>query len=97
MDFDEQKAIEFIRKRLPNSADPNIDDDEILNIIDMIFDYYEENGFCNVDADDDLELDVDDLLAYVKKMVAHDQDSPFSVEEVEAIVSAELEFEDSLL
>lgn len=98
MEYDEQKAIDFIRTRLPQTVDSSIDDDEILNIIDMIFDYYDENGFCDLDLDDDddAELDVDDLMAYVKKMVAKDQDSPFSVEEVEAIVNAELDYEDSL-
>ena len=97
MDFDEQKAIDFIRTRLPKTTDPNIDDDEILNIIDMIYDYYDENGLTDIDIDDDAELDVDDLMAYVKKMVARDPNSPFSVDEVEAIVNAELDFEDSLL
>lgn len=96
IEFDEQKAIDFIAARLPQSASK--DGDEILNIIDIIFDYYDENGLCDIDVDDDdAELDIDDLMAYVKKMAAKDRDCPFSVQEIEAIVNAELDFEDSLM
>ena len=59
MEFDETKAIEFIKSRLPENA-PNYDDDEILNIIDMIFDYYEDNGLLDINADDEGE-DIDNI------------------------------------
>lgn len=97
MEYDEQAAIDFIRTKLPAGTAENYDDDEILNVIDMIFDYYDENGFLDLNLDDGPEeLDTADLLAYVKKMVAKDRESPFSVDEVEKIVLAELDYEDSL-
>lgn len=95
MEFDETKAIEFIKSRLPENA-PNYDDDEILNIIDMIFDYYEDNGLLDINADDEDE-DIDKIISYVNKMLAKDTYSTIKSEHVPLIVSAEIEYEESLI
>lgn len=96
MEYDEQKAVEFIRTKLPASSSQEYDDDEILNVVDMIWDYYDENGFLDLDLDDDGpdELDINDLLSYVKKMIAKDRNSPLSIKDAEIIVKAELDYED---
>ncbi len=97
MEYDEKEAIKHIRTRLSAESNAEYDDDEILNVIDMIWDYYDENGFCSMNFDEGPdELDVDDLLKYVKKLVAKDRMSPLKVDDVELIVDAELEFEDML-
>lgn len=97
MEFDEQAAIDFIRTKLPADSRQQFDDDEILNVIDIIWDYYEENGYLDIEVvDDDDVLNTDDLLAYVKKVIAKDSNSPLTVKDVETIVEAELEYEDSL-
>ena len=95
MEYDEEKAVEYIRKQLPADSAQRFDDDEILNVMDMIYDYYEDNGFLDMSLEDGPdEVDVDDLLKYVKRLVAKDPQSPLTVDEVEAIVKAELEYED---
>ena len=74
-------------------------EDEILNVLDAIMDYYDEHGLNDISADMDDEdgLDMDDLLKYVKKMIAKDKKSPLTPEDVEIIVTAEVEYEDSLM
>lgn len=42
MRFDEDEAIKFIRNYMPENIRNLYSDDEILNIIDMIWDYYEQ-------------------------------------------------------
>ncbi len=97
MDFDEQAAIDFIRTKLPANSREQFDDDEILNVIDIIWDYYEDNGFLEMELEDGPdELDVEDLKKYVKKMIAKDQASPLTFDDVDRIVDAELDYEDSL-
>lgn len=98
MQYDEQAAIDYIRTQLPATSRNEFDDDEILNVIDMIWDYYEDNGFLDMNMDDDGpdELDTADLLTYVKKMVAKDRNSPLTIDDVEKIVKAELDYEDSI-
>lgn len=97
MEFDEQQAIDFIREH----ADADLstyDDDQILNVIDIIFDWYEDNGFLDPEMDDeDEEPDVATLAAHVKKMLLKDKGSTIAPEHVEPIVFAELDYENSLL
>lgn len=96
--FDEDNAVEFIRKELTQDVSDKYDDDEILCIIDIIWDYYERKGFLsiNVEVTDDEVLDVDDLVKYVKKEVKNDHDLIMDPKDVEAIVKAELDYEESL-
>lgn len=98
MEFDENDAIAYIRTKLPKKTIEQIDDDEILNVIDIIWDYYEDNGFLSMDLDEDGpdELDMEDLKKYVKKMIAKDRNSPLTFDDVDRIVDAEVDYEDSL-
>lgn len=98
MEYDEQKAIDYIRTKLPAKSREQYDDDEILNVIDIVWDYYEDNGFLSMDMDDDGpdELDMADLKKYVKKVIAKDRNSPLTTEDVERIVEAEVDYEDSI-
>ncbi|MEE0974716.1 MAG: hypothetical protein UH853_03275 [Muribaculaceae bacterium] len=95
MDFDESKAIEYIKSHLPEGA-PDYDEDEILNVIDIIFDYYEDNGMLDIDFDDE-EDETEGLIAHVAKMLSKDPYSTILPEHVSAIVTAEIEYENSLL
>ena len=66
MEFDETKAIEYMREAIGRRAEA-YDDDQLLNLIDIIWDFYEENGLLDIDADeeiDDEEAVLDDLVAY---------------------------------
>ncbi len=97
LEFNENKAIEAIKSRLPEGVE--YDDDEILNVIDIIFDYYEENGLLDIDCDaDDVDEDkmIYDLYAYVAKMLKKDPYSLIKSEHIETIVAAELEYERSI-
>ena len=67
-------------------------------IIDTIWDYYENKGFLSLDMDETEEeiLDSDDLINYVKKEVANEEEILMDPADVGQIVKAELEYEESL-
>lgn len=96
--FDEDKAIEFIRKMLPADVSMKFSDDEILYVIDIIWDWYEKNGYLKIDAGvtDDEILDVDKLTAYVRKEVARDKEMMMDPQDLDLVVKAELEYEESI-
>ncbi len=97
MEFDENDAIKYIRNIAPEEIANKYDDDELLNLIDIIYDYYEANGLLELDLDDDDdELDVDDLCSYVARMLRKDKGATLSVEDAPAFVQAYLEYENSL-
>lgn len=96
--FDEDNAVQFIRTTLPADIRDRYTDDEILYVVDIIWDYYEKRGFLsldNVETDDEL-LDVDDLTKYVKKELAKDEEAVLDQEHIKYIVKGELEYEESL-
>lgn len=99
MEFDEAKAVAFINERLKCAGRNTYDEDEVLNIIDMIWDFYQENGLLSLDADpdedpDDIEAE---LIDYVHRMLRKDKNAGVLPEDVAIMVAAELEYEDSVL
>lgn len=96
--FDEEQAIAFIRNVVGKKISDKYSDDELLFIIDTIWDYYENNGFLSLDMDETEEeiLDPDSLTEYVKKEVANDEELIMDPSDIAAIVKAELEYEESL-
>lgn len=97
--FNENNAVRFIRSRLPKEVNEHTDDDDdILCIVDLIWDYYEKKGmlsFENIDESEEL-LDEADLIRYVKKESSAIEDLSFSARTIEIIVKAELDYEKSL-
>lgn len=98
MEFEEKKAIEYINSVLVAEGRTSYPEDEILNVIDMIWDFYEENGLLDPDFDEDDEDDdiESDLIAYVTRMLAKDRASLISPDDIRLIINAEIEYEDSL-
>lgn len=96
--FDEEKALIFIRKAVGQKISDKYSDDELLFIIDTIWDYYENKGFLSLDMDETEEeiLDSDDLINYVKKEVANEEEIMMDSSDIGLIVKAELEYEESL-
>ncbi len=98
MEFDETKAIQYMRDNVDAALSAKYaDDDELLNLIDLIYDYYEANGLLDIDVDDeDDDLDVDDLLSYITRMLRKDKGAELDPADTEPFVKAYLAYEASL-
>lgn len=97
-DFDEKEAVRAMRATLSPEASLRCNDDELLNIIDIIWDWYEDQGLLDIDAEaDDDDVNVEALNSHVRKMLAKDRMSPIRPDEVESLVAAELQYEQSLI
>lgn len=98
MEFDELKAVTFINNRLREAGRDAYPEDEVLNVIDMIWDFYEENGLLDVDADDDTDDDIEpDMIDYVNRMIRKDKGASVDPRDVPIMVRAEVDYEDSVL
>lgn len=96
-EFQEKDAVAAMRATLSPEASARIDDDELLNIIDIIWDWYDDQGLLEIDAEADSEdVNVDALVSHVRKMLAKDKLSPITPAEVEPLVAAQLRYEQSL-
>lgn len=99
MEFDELKAVEAMNKALVDASRTPYESDEVLNVVDMIWDFYEENGLLDIESDpnddpDDIEQEVVD---YVKRMLRKDKDATVSPDDVDILVRAEMAYEDSII
>ena len=96
--YDEDNAIAFIRKTLPENVNARYDDDEILYVIDIIWEWYEKNGYLDLNAQvtEEEEHDLTRLTAYVKAQLKKDQEIEMDPADVDLIVKGEIEYEESI-
>ncbi|OJU56127.1 MAG: hypothetical protein BGN96_14965 [Bacteroidales bacterium 45-6] len=98
LNYDEDDAVRFIQKHLPQEMKGKFTDDEINYVIDIVYDFYDEKGFMNEETDEDstVEIDEEELIQYVLKSIKKDKIKPFIEEEVTSIIQGELDYSDSL-
>lgn len=98
MDYNEDSAVAYIRKNAATTRKYSADD--VLEIIDIIWDYYEAKGLLSLDFDEDDDSadgpDIDDLVAHARKVLAKDKGTRILAEDVPALIQAELEYEAAL-
>lgn len=96
--YDEQDAVDFIRECLPEKIRDKYDDDEILFVIDIIWDWYDKHGFTSLDMDASGEDDVDvtRLTDFVKREIQKSEFIEMDIKDVALIVKGELSYEESI-
>lgn len=101
-DYDENKAIKAMSATLDEERR---NEDAVCEVLDLIFDYYEENGEFDIDFSEDEDFDGDDngvdtdamtdyIFKYLKK---HPAEVRFTKEEILRMVEAELAYEETLI
>ncbi|MDR1602297.1 MAG: hypothetical protein LBS42_07715 [Tannerella sp.] len=97
---DDDEAVRFIRNCLPQEMKENVSDDDILYIIDVIYDFYDVSGFLDEDGEEDddatVEIDEDLLIQYVEKSARKDGVRHFALDEIALIVQGELAYCESI-
>ena len=89
--YDEKEAVAFIRQRVANA-----DEAVILDVIDAIYDYYDETDGLEIDFDeDDNSEDTDDVAAICTYAVDAVKNADPAL--IESIIRAELDYQQSLL
>lgn len=96
--YDEGDSVKFIRNYLPQELKEKFTDDDINYIVDLVYDFYDSKGYLSDEGDDegDIEIDEDELTAYVVKNAKKDGIGKFDPEEILFIVQGELEYCDSI-
>jgi len=95
MEYNEEDAIRYMRGHVAGAE--AYDDDQILNLIDIIFDYYEDNGGLDIDCDSSEEDDAKAIAAHAACLLARDKGNLIRPEHIAPLVAAEIEYEISLI
>ncbi len=95
--YDEDDAVKFIQNYLPQEMKEKYTDDEINYIIDIVYEFYDEKGFFE-EAEEDgvVDIDEDEIIAYVLKNTKKDQMNTFSSDDIAFIIQGELAYCDSI-
>ncbi|MBD8388109.1 hypothetical protein [Dysgonomonas sp. BGC7] len=96
--YDEEDAVKYIQNYLPQEMKGKYTNDEINYIIDIVYDYYDEKGFMNEDTAEDavVDIDEDEIVAYVLKYTKKEKINNFIAEEIAFIIQGELAYCDSI-
>lgn len=97
-EYDEDMAVAYIRKAVGENVSSQYSDDEILLVIDIIWDYYERKGLTSLSkkTTDEEVLDEEALTKYVRKEIKSDGQMLMDPADLDKIISAELDYEESL-
>lgn len=93
-EYDEDEAIAIMGKALGADA-PS--EEDIYQVLDLIFDYYDENGELDIDADADEDTDIDEMVSYIARYLKGKSSTVLPPAQIKALVLAEIAYEDSLL
>lgn len=95
--YDEDAAIKFIRTFISEESNQKFTDDDILFVIDCIWDFYDDKGFLELsDTDEDDEFDIDEMVEYVAKAIKKDGEIKATNEEIKLIIKGEIDYEESI-
>lgn len=96
--FDEEKAIAFIRSTLPAEVNEQYSDDDIIFVIDLIWEYYEQNGYLTLDADitEEESIDIDKMAVWINGEIKKDGELEMDPKDLDLIIRGELQYEESL-
>lgn len=97
--YDEDDAVKFIQNYLPQEIKGKYTNDEINYIIDIVYEFYDEKGFMDDSATDEsqmVDIDEDEIIAYVLKNTKKDKINDFQSEDIAFIIRGELGYCESI-
>jgi hypothetical protein len=92
-EYDDEKAVAFIKNYLPQELKEKLDEDDIYYFLDVICDFYEKRDWL---SDDDEEKEEQELIQFMIKQAAKDEVGKFTEDEVKLVLVAESAYSDSL-
>lgn len=95
-EFDDDEAIAFILKYIPQELKEKVTEDDIAYILDVIYDFYESNGLIEENSTEEASIDEDDMLLFVMKAIKKDKVVNLSEEEVQSLLEGEFEYGKSI-
>jgi hypothetical protein len=95
--YDDDDAVRFIQKNLPEELQNKFNDDAIHYIIDLIDDFYDTKGFLEEgDDDEEVEINEEELVAFVVKHALSDGVGKYDANDISRIVRGEMDYCDSI-
>lgn len=95
LEYDEDEAVKFILKQIPKELKSKLNEDAVDYVLDMVYEFYEENGLIDENSTEEASIDEEEMLEYVMEAVKKDKMN-LLVDEVQLILDSEYEYGKSL-
>jgi len=93
--YDEDEAVKFILDSIPAELKENIDNDKIEYVLDVVYDFYDENGLIDEDSTEEASIDEEEMFKYILKCSKKDK-IKLSEDDIQLILDGEYEYGKSL-
>ncbi len=93
--YDEDEAVTFILNYIPAEAKVRIVDDKIQYVLDVVYDFYDENGLIDEDSTEEASIDEEEMFKFIIKCAKKDK-IQLSEDDIRLILDGEYEYGKSL-
>ena len=93
--YDEDEAVKFILDFIPVEAKKRIDEDKIEYVLDVVYDFYDENGLIDEDSTEEASIDEEEMFKYILKNSKKDK-MGLNDDDIQLILDGEFEYGKSL-
>ena len=87
--YDEDDAVKFILSNFPEEVKGKYDEDDINYVLDVVYEFYEKNGFLDENSAEEVEIDEDEVSAFVLKCAKEDDMKKLDAEAIGYILDGE--------
>lgn len=92
IEFDDSDAITFIYNTLNDEQKKRINDDTIQYVLDLVCEYYDQNGLIEEDTVDEAEIAEDDIMNFVSSLVRSEKVVTLSDDDIQTILEGEYRY-----
>ena len=89
--YDEDDAVKFILDSIPADAKARINDEKIEYVLDVVYEYYDENGLIDEDSTEEASIDEEDMFKFILKCSKKDK-MALSEDDIQLILDGEYEY-----
>ena len=93
--YDEDAAVAFILDFIPTEAKDRIDEDKIEYVLDVVYDFYDENGLIDEDSTEEASIDEEEMFKFILKCSKKDK-MELNEDDIQLILDGEFEYGKSL-
>lgn len=91
IEFNEDDAVEYIWSFIPEVDRKSLTREDIQNVLDLIYDYYDNEGLISEDTAESASIDEEQMYNYIKENAAK-YDCSLSDELIQLILDGEFEY-----
>ena len=95
IEYNESEAIRYILSYLPKEDSSRLTDDDVQDVLDAIYDFYESEGLVQEDTTEGADIDEDVMFNFVRDQL-QTMRSPLTDEQIRLILDGEFEYGKSI-